>query len=201
MSTLVQWAKVEAVDTKTGQALFDKLFTFRGDTDEAWRRAEAFILEEITTPAASGPHPTKIAVFDFELEDLSGGAGIAGNPAADRARLDQVTTQARQLLAGSERYSLVDVSSADSDAVKARSLRQCDGCAAAIALKLGADRSLVGIVTRISRTEYMVRLRINDARTGAVVLTPESDLRLGADYSWSRGAAALIKQDLLDRTQ
>ncbi len=48
MSTLVQWAKVEAIDAKTGRALFDKLFTFRGDADEAWRRAEAFIFEEIT---------------------------------------------------------------------------------------------------------------------------------------------------------
>ncbi|MGO9673489.1 MAG: DUF2380 domain-containing protein [Methylocella sp.] len=48
MSTLVQWAKVEAIDAKTGGVLFDKLFTFRGDTDDAWRRAEAFIFEEIT---------------------------------------------------------------------------------------------------------------------------------------------------------
>jgi hypothetical protein len=47
MSTLVQWAKIEAIDAKTGRPLFDKLFTFRGDTDEAWRRAEAFIFEEI----------------------------------------------------------------------------------------------------------------------------------------------------------
>jgi hypothetical protein len=48
MSTLVQWAKIEAIDAKTGRILFDKLFTFRGDTDDAWRRAEAFIFDEIT---------------------------------------------------------------------------------------------------------------------------------------------------------
>lgn len=47
MSTLVQWAKVEAIDARTERVLFDKLFTFRGDTDDAWRRAEAFISEEI----------------------------------------------------------------------------------------------------------------------------------------------------------
>ncbi len=47
MSTLVQWAKTEAIDAKTGRILFDKLFTFRGDTDDAWRRAEAFIFDEI----------------------------------------------------------------------------------------------------------------------------------------------------------
>jgi Protein of unknown function (DUF2380) len=48
MSTLVQWAQVEAIDPRTGRIVLDKLFTFRGDTDDAWRRAEAFISEEIT---------------------------------------------------------------------------------------------------------------------------------------------------------
>ncbi|MGA2638171.1 DUF2380 domain-containing protein [Methylocella sp.] len=48
MSTLVQWAKIEAIDAKTGRILFDKLFTFRGDTDDAYCRAEAFIFDEIT---------------------------------------------------------------------------------------------------------------------------------------------------------
>jgi hypothetical protein len=48
MSTLVQWAKIEAIDARTGRIVLDKLFTFRGDTDEAWRRAEAFIFDEIT---------------------------------------------------------------------------------------------------------------------------------------------------------
>jgi len=47
MSTLVQNAKVAAIDARTGRVMFDKLFTFRGDTDEAWRRAEIFIANEI----------------------------------------------------------------------------------------------------------------------------------------------------------
>lgn len=52
MSTLVQWAKIEAIDPKTERVLFDRLFTFRGDTDDAWRRAEMFIFDEIA--AVSG---------------------------------------------------------------------------------------------------------------------------------------------------
>jgi hypothetical protein len=51
MSTLVQWAEVKAIDTKTGRIVLDKLFTFRGDTDEAWRRAEAFISDELAALA------------------------------------------------------------------------------------------------------------------------------------------------------
>jgi Protein of unknown function (DUF2380) len=49
MSTLVQWAKVEVIDLRSGQIAFDKLFTFRGDTDQAWRRAEEFISNQLNT--------------------------------------------------------------------------------------------------------------------------------------------------------
>ncbi len=199
MSTLVQWAKIQAIDAKTGQAMFDKLFTFRGDTDDAWRRAEAFIVGEIVAmPGRPTEPPIKIAVFDFELDDFSGAAGIAGDHAADLVQLDRATGEARELMAKSGRYALVGVANLESDAVKERTLRQCNGCEAAIASKLGADQSLVGVVTRISRTEYVVRLQIRDARTGALVVARQSDLRIGADYSWNRGTAALIRNSLLD---
>jgi predicted dehydrogenase len=47
MSTLIQWAKVQVVDLQTDKPVFDRLLTFRGDTDEAWQRAEAFIVEQV----------------------------------------------------------------------------------------------------------------------------------------------------------
>jgi hypothetical protein len=56
----------------------------------------------------ANPSPVKIAVFDFELDDLSGGARLAGDPAADRAHLDGATSEARRLMAASGRYRLVD---------------------------------------------------------------------------------------------
>lgn len=51
MSTLVQMAKVEVVSVKAGRVVFQKLYTFRGDNDEAWRRAESFIAGQILTAA------------------------------------------------------------------------------------------------------------------------------------------------------
>jgi hypothetical protein len=77
----------------------------------------------------------------------------AGDNAADLVQFDRATSETRRLIVLSGRYSLVDVSSAEGAAVKWRSLRQCNGCEAAIALKLGADQSFVGVVTRISRTD------------------------------------------------
>jgi hypothetical protein len=47
MSTLVQWAKFDLVDVKTRSVVFNRLVTFRGDDDKAWRRAESFIAREI----------------------------------------------------------------------------------------------------------------------------------------------------------
>ena len=95
--------------------------------------------------ARADPAPVKLALFDFELDDFSGGGGgIAGDPAADLKHLDEVTAEARKLIAASGRYALVDVAGAEGEGVKDRTLRQCHGCEAAIALKLGADQSFLG---------------------------------------------------------
>ena len=54
MSTLVQWARVEAIDVDTNRVVFDRLFTFRGDNTQAWERAEAFVFREVQTALAAG---------------------------------------------------------------------------------------------------------------------------------------------------
>jgi hypothetical protein len=51
MSTLIEWANCEIVDLEADKLLESKLFTFRGDTDEAWRRAERFIVQETKSVA------------------------------------------------------------------------------------------------------------------------------------------------------
>jgi len=52
-STLIQWMKVSAIDVSANRVILDRLFTFRGDNDEAWRRAEAFVSQEIRTVLAA----------------------------------------------------------------------------------------------------------------------------------------------------
>ena len=42
--------------------------------------------------------PAKLAVFDFELEDFSGGAGISPESGEDREQLRRATETARWLL-------------------------------------------------------------------------------------------------------
>ena len=43
MSTLVQWGRVELVDVKDNKLLLRRTVTFRGDDDEAFRRAARFV--------------------------------------------------------------------------------------------------------------------------------------------------------------
>ncbi|GIQ72638.1 DUF3280 domain-containing protein [Bradyrhizobium sp. RD5-C2] len=203
MSTLVQWAKVAVIDVGASRVLYEKLYTFRGDNDEAWDHARMFVSREVravlaaalpTAPAAAPQ--IGLAVFAFELEDNSAApsSGLAGS---DAAILADVTQGVRDRLAQSGRYRLVDTAGAMAEPVKVRALRDCDGCEAAIAQKLGADQSLIGVIRRVSRTEYTVGFQVRDSRSGAVVSRGDSGLRMGADYSWTRGAVHLVGDRLL----
>jgi hypothetical protein len=143
--------------------------------------------------AASAATPVKIAVFPFELDDYA-----AASKQGETQYLTQATEEAKQQLQQSGRYSLVDTAHVDlGAAAQGQSLRTCNGCAAAIAKKLGADQALVGVVTRISNTEYLVKFEVSDTRTGDVVGDYATDLRMGADYSWSRGVRWLIQNRML----
>ncbi len=142
--------------------------------------------------------PTKIAVFDFELEDDSAGAGIAGDRAADAGYMKAVSAEVRHVIEQSGRYHLIDVSGANAEAVRDHSLRACNGCDASIASALGADQSLTGIIRRVSRTEYVVGYQLRDAKSGVLIASQDTGLRMGANYSWSRGASRLIEDRLLD---
>jgi Protein of unknown function (DUF2380) len=51
MSTLIEWVKIDVANTVENEIVFDKLITFRGDTDDAWERAERFSAREILNAA------------------------------------------------------------------------------------------------------------------------------------------------------
>lgn len=202
MSTLVQWAKMQIIDVDAGQVSFDRLVTFRNDSEEAWKRAETFLFREITATSPETDTPKiKLALFNFELEDFSGGAGIVPESDDDRLQLKRATDDVRKLLTDSGRYALVDVNGLDAAPVKAADLRKCDGCDAALARSVSADQSMVGIVTRITRTDYAVTFRLRDTKSGKLIDVEQTDLRIGANYSWNRGAIWLIRRKLLDKSQ
>jgi hypothetical protein len=147
---------------------------------------------------AAAPVPIRLAVFPFELEDFSAAAAYIPPDDIDREQLRLSTDEARRLIAESGRYKLVDVGAADDEAAKAGKLHDCNGCEVKIAAGLDADQSMIGIVTRISRTDYAVTYKIRDVRSGTLVDVEQTDLRAGANSAWSRGARWLIQRRLLE---
>ena len=136
--------------------------------------------------------PVKIAVFSFELEDASPAAALLGTDTSSTTTMDRVNSEARRELAQSGRYSVIDASKAATQ----KTLQNCDGCEAALALQLGAEQSLVGVLTRVTQTDYYVRIQIRDARSGKLLDQEEANFA-GGEEGWATGVRMLIKHQVL----
>ena len=146
--------------------------------------------EERASRVAS--QPFKIAIFDFELQDNSAGGGIIPLDERDLSYLKQSTDEAKRLLSETGRYDVIDTS-----AVSEHNLASCGRCEGPLAQKLGADQAMIGLITRINRPEFSVQLRVIDAATGEAITNKFTDLRMGANYAWSRGVRWLMQNEIL----
>ena len=155
----------------------------------------AFGLLFSTASAAEVP-PIKIAVFNFELEDLSPAASYLDKTTSAAATMEKVSREARQALAQSGSYVVIDPSTVDAKPVIEKALRNCDGCEAGIALRLGADESLFGVVRKATQTDYYVVIQIRDARTGKLINQQEANFA-GSEEGWPTGVRMLIKHQIL----
>jgi hypothetical protein len=173
-------------------------------TRRARRALRALVLAAALLPGIAAqsaavqapPPPVKIAVFPFELEDLTPASALLGASTSSHTTLERATAAARESLAGSGRYSVVDASATSAAAPPAGGWRACDGCEAAAAAKLGADQSLLGIVRRATQTDYYVTVEIRDAHTGKV-LDQEAANFAGDETGWATGVRMLMKHQVL----
>lgn len=143
---------------------------------------------QATEPA---PAPVRIAVFAFELVDATPSQVLLGKSTSEAATLAKVTQAAREQLAQSGRYRVIDASQAT-----AQRLGDCDGCEAALGLKAGADQSLLGVVKRVTQTDYYVLIQIRDAHTGRL-LDQQGANFAGSEEGWASGVRMLIKHQIL----
>jgi hypothetical protein len=151
----------------------------------------------LAMPPARAAEPIRVAVFAFEYQDVSGGSGIISQDAIDTEYLKQATEEARRLLSASGRYSIVDTTAVAGDAALAQGVQHCNGCEAALAKKLGADQSMAGLFTRMTRMEYTLQVVIRDAQSGELVSNHFTGLRMGANYSWPRAVKWLMDNQIL----
>jgi uncharacterized protein DUF2380 len=147
-------------------------------------------------PPPPRPAVVKLAVFDFELEDATPAAALLGQTTRNEAAMEKVSVDARQMLAKSGRYLLIDVSDSNAQPVREKSLRNCEGCEAGIALEAGAEQALIGVVRRITQTDYYIQIQITDARTGKVLNQQSANFAGGPD-GWASGVRMLLKHQVL----
>jgi Protein of unknown function (DUF2380) len=165
-----------------------------------WALAVSVVLATAAVLQSSGaaePAPVKIAIFDFELDDRSAAGGLVGLDAIDAENLKKATEEARQRLAASSRYVVVDTGPAANEMTLAGGIQRCNGCEAPLANKLGADQSMIGIFARVSRTEYTLQIAVRDTKSGVILSNAFSGLRMGANYAWPRAVASLIDNKIL----
>ena len=147
-------------------------------------------------PPPPRPAVVKLAVFDFELDDATPAAALLGQASRNEAAMEKVSVDARQMLERSGRYLLVDVSDANALPVREKSLRNCEGCEAGIALEAGAEQALIGVVRRVTQTDYYVQIQITDAKTGKVLNQQSANFAGGPD-GWASGVRMLLKHQVL----
>lgn len=206
VSTLVLTLHVDVKDVATGRTIYARVFDFRGDNQAAYAHAAKTMVRSLKQAIASRPRDasggtdgkTRIAVFDFELEDKSAGGAIIAVDARDRQYLLEATNEAKRLLQASGRYVVADTGAARLDETARKyGVRNCHGCEAAAARGLGADAAMTGVITRVNRTEHTLLIRIVDARTSASIVAGFTDLRMGANYAWPRSAKWVMTRRIL----
>jgi ABC-type sugar transport system substrate-binding protein len=141
----------------------------------------------------------KIAVFDFELEDLSAASVLLGQSTTGSDSLHKVGEAARQELAKSGRYVVIDPSRDAAEFPKDGALKDCGGCESEVASRLGADQSLIGLVRRVSQTDYYVIVQVRDVHSGKV-LAQEAANFAGGEEGWASGVRMLIDHQVLPVT-
>ncbi len=141
----------------------------------------------------------KIAVFDFELDDLSAASVILGQSTTSSDSLRKVGEAARKELAKSGRYVVIDPSHDGAEFSKDKALKDCGGCESAVASRLGADQSLIGLVRRVSQTDYYVIVQVRDVHSGKVIAQEAANFA-GGEEGWASGVRMLIDHQVLPVT-
>jgi hypothetical protein len=160
-----------------------------------WTIASALPLALDLTGAAAAERT--VAVFDFELVDISL-EGAANGPRADeQARIMRLGNELRDRLAKSGRADVVDIAAVAAQA-RASNLQACGGCDARLARELGAKLAITGWVQKVSNLILNMNITIRDAETGQVISAKSVDMRGNTDESWSRALDwLLLRGDLL----
>jgi hypothetical protein len=151
-----------------------------------------FVLMSFSTPSfAAGKC---VAVFDFELIDMSLDGQINGSKDKEQQRLAQMTQQLRKWVAGEGGLLSCDMAPVEAES-KASNLFAC-GCIPRLARNVGAKFAVVSSVHKLSNLILNIQVDVFDVETDKLVAQFNADIRSNTDSSWARGLDWLIQHRL-----
>lgn len=146
------------------------------------------LMASLASQAARASDPPRMVVFDIELYDTS---GQPPQPEQD-ARLRMLTTELRDRLAASGRYTVIAAPPPPGAA-----LRNCNGCEVTEAAKQGAELVMTGLVQKVSNLILHLTLTVREVPSGAVHGSWFADFRGNTDQSWQNALRWLLRNRVL----
>lgn len=139
----------------------------------------------------------RLVIFGMELQDVSHEGELRGKRADETAMIIYINSELHKLIEATQRYEIVDISTAAEEIAKARPLRTCNGCDIDIARRFGASQSLLGIVYKVSNLILEIHLYLRDTASGQVINHMHANIRGNTRESWVRGLRWLIRNRLM----
>ena len=150
-------------------------------------------------PAHATDALPRIAVFGFEFQDTSHEGELNPKREDEAARLELVSQEFLKLLRNSQRFEVIDTSSADQKVAEMRPLARCNGCDIDLAKTFDADLSVFGIVAKTSNLILELHVYLRDVKTAKVVKYARANIRGNTDETWLHGIRWLVKRRFLKR--
>jgi hypothetical protein len=138
------------------------------------------------------PQGARIAYFGLHFTDTSTEGAMNGARADETARLAKSQAYvADQLTARG--YVLVPLDPVREELDRTLNPGDCNGCAARMAQRLGADYVVTGLVQKTSNLILAINLFVTRAGSNDVVAQGVVDIRGNTDDSWQRGLRYILK--------
>ncbi|MDP4022227.1 DUF3280 domain-containing protein [Methylobacterium sp. NEAU 140] len=148
-----------------------------------------------TVPWIAGPAlaaSKKAAVFDLQYSNLS----PVPTDAAEHERLKRTSAELRDLLRDKGLFTVVSTDPVRDEVAKGPELRRCNGCADALARKLGADVAITGEVQKVSNLILNLNVYVKPLDGTGPERAYSVDLRGNTDESFDRAVRFLVENNM-----
>jgi hypothetical protein len=143
----------------------------------------------ISAEAQAAP---KVAIFPFEMIDVSLDGQYSGTRADEVQRLALATDELRRL-AREAGFEVLDLDTHAAEIARTAPFHKCEACEVAIARQIGAESAITGAVRKISNLVLVIHIYVRDLASSKVTKAHRVELRGNTDEAWLRGIRRLAR--------